>query len=141
MRICWSTSFGGCPRWSRAPHPDGSFYGSWIVAFIHLYANGSSHQEKSGKEEHVLHLPLCCNPGYVSALHYQSCRHCAREYHLGLQEGTAFNLPESLKLAMEAKGLDKTNAEIYSKIAHYGNYLKEKGALTEKEANMESEGK
>ena len=64
-----------------------------------------------------------------------------KEYHLGLQNGTAFNLPESLKLAMEAKGLDKTNAEIYSKIAYYGNYLKEKGALTEKEANMESEGK
>ena len=62
-----------------------------------------------------------------------------KEYHLGLQNGTAFNLPESLKLAMEAKGLDKTNAEIYSKIAYYGNYLKEKGALTEKEANMESE--
>lgn len=60
-----------------------------------------------------------------------------KEYHLNLQDGTAFNLPESLKMAMEAKGLDKTNAEIYSKISYYCNYLKEKGALSEEEANSE----
>ena len=60
-----------------------------------------------------------------------------RRYHYELQNGTAFNLAESLKMAMEAKKLDKEYPDTYEKIAYYSDYLKQKGALTEEEANSE----
>ncbi len=48
-----------------------------------------------------------------------------------------FNLMESLKLAMESKGLDKNNPEIYEKVSYYADYLRQEGAKTEQEANKE----
>lgn len=60
-----------------------------------------------------------------------------RQYHTALQKGRGFNLMESLKLAMESKGLDKNNPEIYSKVSYYADYLRAQGAKTEQEANRE----
>lgn len=60
-----------------------------------------------------------------------------RQYHTALQKGQGFNLMQSLKTAMEVKGLDKQNPEIYDKTCYWADYLRQKGAKTEREADLE----
>lgn len=63
-----------------------------------------------------------------------------KRYHEALQNGYGFNLPEVLKTAMKARNLDIQNPEIYEKLEKYSNILKEKGALTKKEAEKQQNG-
>ena len=59
-----------------------------------------------------------------------------QNYHKALQNELGFNLPEALKTAMKAEKLDIKNPEIYKKLEKYSHILKEKGALTKKEAEI-----
>ncbi|MBQ8475845.1 hypothetical protein IJ531_02170, partial [bacterium] len=58
-----------------------------------------------------------------------------KQYHLALQNNKGFNLAESLAIAMRAQHLDITKPELYRKIENYSKILKQKGALTRKEAD------
>lgn len=58
-----------------------------------------------------------------------------RQYHTALQNGRGFNAMEALSYVMRARGLDKTNKKLYDKVHGYGEFLREKGPKTEKEAN------
>jgi hypothetical protein len=58
------------------------------------------------------------------------------EYHSALQRDEGFNLAESIRIAMVAKGLDKTDQELYDRVAAYSAYLAfDGGAKTREEAN------
>ena len=60
-----------------------------------------------------------------------------RQYHTALQNDEGFNLMESLRLAMKANRLDIEQPELYNKVAYYSKYLREEGAKTEFEADLE----
>lgn len=59
-----------------------------------------------------------------------------RQYHNALQQGFGFNLPETLKMVMKSKQLDKKHPEIYEKLSEYSKYLRKIGPKTEAEANL-----
>ncbi len=48
-------------------------------------------------------------------------------YHRAIQEGYGFNIMDSLEKVFAAKGLDKTQPELYSKIVKFRNILNEDG--------------
>lgn len=58
-----------------------------------------------------------------------------RQYHTALQKGRGFNAMEAMSYVMRARGLNKTDKELYDKVCYYGEFLREKGPKTEKEAN------
>ena len=58
-----------------------------------------------------------------------------KEYHKALQEHKGFNLAESLRIAMKAQNIDKTNPELYEKIKYYSDILYSKGAKTKEAEN------
>ena len=58
------------------------------------------------------------------------------EYHSALQNNQGFNLAQSLKIAMKAQALDKTNPELYAKICKYSAILRENGPKTRQEADL-----
>jgi len=57
------------------------------------------------------------------------------DYHTAIQEGRGLNIMDSMAKVFKAKGLDKTNYELYNKIVAFRNMLYSKGAKTEAEAN------
>ena len=59
------------------------------------------------------------------------------QYHSALQNGEGFNLMESLALVMKTRNLDKTQSDLYKKVLYYADYLRQKGAKTEYEADLE----
>lgn len=58
-----------------------------------------------------------------------------REYHKALQQGYGFNLAESLRLAMRAKGADEIYPVLYQKICYYSKLLAQEGPTTRAEAD------
>lgn len=57
------------------------------------------------------------------------------EFHKAVQEQRGLNIYDAIAKAMKAKGLDKTNKDLYKKIIKYRNILYKKGSLTEDKAN------
>ena len=74
------------------------------------------------------HCPEPSNYRYKISNDYET------EYHTALQNHVGFNLAESLRLAMKAKGVDKSNPMLYSKIEYYSELLYSKGPKTKLEA-------
>lgn len=68
---------------------------------------------------------------------FRVSRNYERQYHDALQKGNGLNTMESLQMAMKARGLNKTNKALYNKVSYYADYLRQKGAKTEYEANLE----
>ena len=84
------------------------------------------------KERHEWHNPESYNYRYKIGNNYE------KEYHSALQEHNGFNLAESLRIAMKAQHIDKTNPDLYQKIKHYSKVLYEKGAKTKEEAELQN---
>ena len=80
------------------------------------------------KERMDTHCPEPSNYRYKISNDYET------EYHTALQNHVGFNLAESLRLAMKAKGVDKSNPMLYSKIEYYSELLYSKGPKTKLEA-------
>ena len=80
------------------------------------------------KERMDTHCPEPSNYRYKVSNDYE------KEYHTALQNKVGFNLAESLRLAMRAKGVDKSNPILYKKIEYYSKLLYEKGPKTKAEA-------
>lgn len=57
------------------------------------------------------------------------------QYHSALQDNRGFNLAQSLKMALKAKKLDKTNPALYRKLDEYSKILSQKGVKTKEEAD------
>ena len=62
-----------------------------------------------------------------------------KEYHKELQAGNAFNYPQTLARIMKTKGIDEKFPSLYSKLSYLGEYLRKQGALTQKDADKETQ--
>ena len=62
-----------------------------------------------------------------------------KEYHKELQAGNAFNYPQTLARIMKTKGIDEKFPSLYSKLTYLGEYLRKQGALTQKDADKETQ--
>jgi len=81
-----------------------------------------------------------CQNAYTGNYRFRIDENFERQYHNALQQGFGFNLPESLRMVMKSKNLDKNNPDIYSKLTEYASFLRKSGAKTEEDANKYYKG-
>ena len=60
-----------------------------------------------------------------------------KAYHQALQNGRGLNVMDAYQKVMKAKGLDKTDRELYEKVKKFAKILYQKGPVTEAQANKE----
>lgn len=59
-----------------------------------------------------------------------------KDYHRALQNGDGFNIMEAYGIAMKKLGIDKTDPKLFEEVSEQGALLRKKGALTQKEADL-----
>lgn len=60
------------------------------------------------------------------------------QYHKTLQEGHGYNQMEALGMAMKRNGLDQSHQSVYEKVIYFAKKLREKGPLTQAEAETQA---
>jgi len=76
-----------------------------------------------------------------TAYKYKVPTNYEESFHTAIQDGSGFNIMDSIEKSMRAKGLDKTDPELYNKVRKYRDILYEKGVKTEFEANKLAKNK
>jgi len=70
-----------------------------------------------------------------TAYKYKVPTNYEESFHTAIQDGSGFNIMDSIEKSMRAKGLDKTDTDLYKQVKKYQKILYKKGVKTEKAAN------